>query len=504
MISKTIIIYEGSDIKSLCSAVSEQLPDGYSTDDLIKRFDPSFFSFKSGEPKALRFVGSFSIEYDNCIFDIYCFPKYMAERSAVDISEMQPIIKAIELAGLTPITPDNAKFDPSEKNTYTSRMLQTELAQWIVNDYLQNGIINIKSRQISLKQRGFTNWGKTVSKLIPVTDGENFVYPHQYHTYYETDNELLISKLHSCAVAEALNVLKASGNRTIPAPEHDHSLLGKLSEYSPFIQKMLSRLYEDRQIHTLRAMLAWCSLYSIFYKQPIGTVSFELVWERCLRIVFDNVSERIEGDFVFENPVYHIDNNDYTLNHSQGIPDIVNINNDTKEFMLLDAKYYLGKIDKKSNTISSVPMYKDISKQMYYFDMLCDYGLAPEKGVNAFVMPVHGLYGNEVRLKDGEWFRYIGYVDYSDDKNNVLIKKFGLSKQSKKNKNKEHIMLIQIDPQYLFRLAASKNPDENRKHTDLLRSALNEHIQSNHRRDLCYDGLNGELIFVYAKQSEGN
>ena len=127
------------------------------------------------------------------------------------------------------------------------------------------------------------------------------------------------------------------------------------------------------------------------------------------------------GDFTFDKPEYHlIDDNEndriYTLN-SNGIPDIIYINETERKFILLDAKYYLGRI--RNDEIAEMPMYKDISKQMYYFDTLCSYGLEAGGSINAFVFPKHRLC-NEIEWipDDKNWYKYIGYVKY-DDKQNI-------------------------------------------------------------------------------------
>lgn len=485
MLNNTVKLFEGDKINDIANAIIEEILPLFdksleaassAASSILNKFDPSFFKYRSGEPKTLRFVGTFTLGHDKCLLNFYCFPKYMKQHSSADVSDMYLIIKAIERVGLTPICPEISVFNAAKPNTRKSQMLRTELAQWIVKDYLRSGIINIKTKQTSLKQRGNTNWTKTVSRIIPVTDGESFIYPQRYNTYYNPDSELLVSKLHRAAVAEALRLLHSIGaHKEIAVPDHDAAILGRLSNYSGFLQKMLNRVYEDRQVHTLRAVLAWCTNYSRFYDQPVGTASFELVWERCLRMVFDNVSEnRIKGDFSFENPVYHIDNKPYKLKNSRGIPDIINIERDNKKFMLLDAKYYLGSI--KDDEITDVPMYKDISKQLYYYDMLCSYGLSEENGVNAFVMPVHSYNGEEVRLDDGKWFRYVGYVDYSDDTNNALMEKFGLKRQTESGKYKSTVLLAQVEPLYIFRLAVSDNGDDNKRHTEEFQTALSKNL----------------------------
>lgn len=446
---ETVIIYEGQE-KNEIRKKYPKVPEA-----VLDKIDRYFFRYTSNTV-TLRFVGVFSISYEGITYSFYCLPKYMKKGQEADLSKMVTIIKAIELAGLKPVEPESAEFNAFKSHRNTAQINLTTLAEWIVRDYLKNGIINIKSKRTTYKNRGYTNWGRTVSKVIPVTDGTEFVYPKSYHTYYETSDDLLISIIHSCVVAEAVKVMQMIGGESITPPEHNASLLGKLKGYSGFILKMLNSLYEDRQTYTLRAIYTWCREYSSFYEKPIGTVSFELVWERSLRRVFDNVSP--DGSFCFDEPVYHIESvggyADYKLENSHGIPDVININKEENFFTLIDGKYYLGEII--GGKISDVPKYHDVSKQMFYFDMLCEYGLSPDKSVNAFVMPTNKLSENDdFQLDDNNWFRYVGYVSYNKESNQLLRNKFGLERKPREG----FVFLVQIEPDFLFRQVIADKAD---------------------------------------------
>ena len=73
-------------------------------------------------------------------------------------------------------------------------------------------------------------------------------------------------------------------------------------------------------------------------------------------------------------------------------------------------------------------------------------------------------------------YKLVGIVDYSDSTNNLLMEKFNLRRQTENNKYKGIVMLTQVDPQYLFKLAVSDDSDENQKHTEMLRKALSEQL----------------------------
>ncbi len=476
---RDIKLFEGMSLSEIKSDIKKENPDIFDNiSDLIPLdndkenaitlekisdlIPPEYFRASSKE-KTLRFVGYFTKHLGDSKFRFYCFPKYMNKRPKPGISEMSLITRAIELSQLTPVTPDEVEFSPVKINSDEKTMFRSNLAEWIVRDFLQNGIVTEKIKQTDFRNRGYSNWSKTVSRIFPTTDGESFIYPKRYHTYHQSNDEILIGQIHRCVVAEAIEFLHSLGITDIPIPEHNAYILGHLEQYSSFVQNVLNRAYDDKRIHSLRAIYAWCNKFSRFYNQPIGTISFELVWERCLRCVFDNVSDdRIKGDFTFDSPVYHIGGNNLKLN-SNGIPDIIYIDEnkptEKKPFMLLDAKYYLGEIN--GDVISKVPAYHDVSKQLYYYDILCSYGLKPENGVNAFVMPVHNLYGkSEINLKDNEWFRYIGYVDYDDKQSSILCDKFKLIRPEENNKFKATVLLVQIEPKRLYEMALQLNDNE--------------------------------------------
>ncbi len=437
MNSFDITVFEGDSISDIKNKLQEQFDD---TEKILSLFDPAYYIYRSGEPKTFRYVGSFTVYTDDFSVNIYSFPKYMKGQK-VKPSDIEPIIRAIEFSHLFFIH-ETSVFDETKKFAETSKIQRTRLAEWLINDYFTNGIIDIKVKRSDFRQRGRTNWSKTTAKLIPVTDGTEFVYPKTIHNYYSRDDSMLISDIHRAALTESAEVMRGMGRENIPYFESNPAMLGKLGNYVSVIRKMQSRVYEDGQINLLRALEAWCLEYSRFYRQPLGTVSFELVWERCLRAVFDNVSSTIEGDFTFGEPVYHIFKNDYSLTNSNGIPDIINVNSEQKEFMLLDAKYYIGEI--KNGKISGMPMYKDISKQLYYYQMMESYGL--KTGVNAFVMPWHDL-GISMEESDDYniWFRYIGYVDYPSKKDRIC-EMMRIEKSAESGK----VLLVQIKPEKLF------------------------------------------------------
>jgi hypothetical protein len=375
------------------------------------------------------------------------------------------------------------EIDKYEKQDKTISRYQ--LAKWLVEDYSTNGIFFIKEKKTTRQNKGRINWGKTIDRLTPFIDGDDVLYHNPYRKYISKNDSVLLSEIHRCAVKEACDFLKEETGSVIE-PECDAYMLGKLEQYASVIRKYQRIVFADREIRLLRSLEAWCSNQSRYYKKPIGTVSFNLVWEDCLRDVFGNISK----NFSFGGAEYRIGVDENGKERSQAlksdsIPDVINIfeTNNQPSFLLLDAKYYLGKIE--GNTISFVPGYKDIAKQIDYFNtMINRYNIAEKNGINAFVMPWHDMWHDdnfklpesekESAPKRPEWMRYLGYahkgsLNTSDEiyKKLESFQKSGKESlqtgpKNERNDSKktperaEKVLVIQIEPNWLYKEMLNK------------------------------------------------
>jgi hypothetical protein len=289
------------------------------------------------------------------------------------------------------------------------------------------------------------------------------------------NDKILLSDIHRCAVKEAMDDL-SDDTATIVEPLYREEMLGHLKQYVSVIRNYQRFGFTERDIMLLRYLEAWCLYESNYYLKPIGTVSFELVWEDVLRGVFGH--EKLSGKVGFGSPVYHIrkKNDDgksygeYVIN-GDSIPDVMNFwMNETEEFrfILIDGKYYLGQVE--NNDIYGVPGYKDVAKQIDYFNTLQTvYGLNADCGKNVFILPEWNGLCNVDFEKDGDnnksIIRYVGYVEkpkINDVINDVIkdvikddegVKDEILKNQNKENNNtKDKVHLIQVKPDELYQI----------------------------------------------------
>ncbi len=427
-----------------------------------------FFRIMKNEDKGIRFVGGFQINIGGDQIEFWVLPKYLKDTCVV-ANEISLIIKAIEKTGYLYDYVSEASFTENKYNSDYKRITQYNLAKWIINDYSMNGIFYIKERKCSSISKGRINWDKTVTKKIPYIDEDDVFYHNPLNTYIKRNDSILLSEIHRCAVREAISYIEKFGEaETVIWPDCNTSMLGKLQQYSGVVKTFQRTVFSNRDITLLRALEAWCGGYSKYYELPVGTVSFEKVWEDCLREVFGNIPK----NFSFGSPEYRLGTGKQQVDNDS-IPDIINISKDNDNevrFLLLDAKYYLGEIleTKRSLTnlkngyqwIHGLPGYKDIAKQFDYYQTLrCEYGI--ENGLNAFLLPwydIAGLEGVEQDEERPKWCRYLGYaykgeIEPSKDSICEKLESLGVKynpKQNITNSSGKKVLVVQIDPNWLY------------------------------------------------------
>lgn len=424
------------------------------------------------ESERLRFVGSFIKELKNCTISFYCFPKYLKQERICNCRKMSDIIKVILRTNYAYDFLHSAEYVENESHTTSEKIACNKLATWLVADYSSNGVFCIKENRTS-PHKGKINWTRTISKKIPLMDGDDIVYANPIRKYIDHNDEMLLSKIHRTAVVEAIEYLRKCGETVrVNEPDAEIDMKSKLVKYSGIVKKYQRIVFAEREIKLFRALEAWCNKYSKYYEKPIGTVSFELVWEDALREVFGNIPK----GFSFGAPEYRLGVDENGAEKKQmvdndSIPDIINIfkEDDNGKFLLLDAKYYTGMIGSKTNSkftlkegyqwIIGFPGYKDIAKQYDYYQTLVDeYGLS--EGINAFIIPWYDVEGIDYMPKnsDGyekpEWARYLGYAykgDIDHEKDSVWQKMLEIGLDNKvKTSSEMRILVVQVEPSWLY------------------------------------------------------
>lgn len=337
------------------------LPDNVAGD-LLDYLAGNDFLRKNGEG-TLRFVGTFQFKKDDYCLHGCVLPKYLnfgeerPEFSAASAA-MVNIRRAIEKTGQ--LYADLAKFDPNQRHVRQAEVSQYELAKWLVGDYEKNGVFTIRERRQNRSGRGRTAWNRTILKTTPVIDNDEVAYLSPISIHVSRNDKVILSDIHRCAVKEAMDYLGEEAALTVE-PLYREEFLGHLDQFTSVIRSFQRLVFTERDILLLRYLEAWCSHCSNFYNKPIGTVSFELVWEDVLRSVFGH--KALHDKIGFGSPVYNICGQKYGLD-GDSIPDVMNFwkTDSGYRFLLIDGKYYLGETNQHSHTAVKLPGYKDIAK----------------------------------------------------------------------------------------------------------------------------------------------
>lgn len=476
---KHAVLYEGQDRGKVLTKLQANLGESPGARAYESMLDSGLFRGDSG---ALHFVGTLNGADRDTRYSVQVFPKYMDARDggqAPDAEQMRLLQKVIEKSGHFNDYENTAKFDTRRYNPNRKRVGRDELAEWLVNDYIGNGAFAIREKHTTRLPRGSIRWNRTILKTTPAIDGDDSVYLSPIRSYVRRNDQLLLSDIHRCAVYEALEYLGAA-EKGVQEPVYRAEYLGRLKEYVPLIHSFQRVVFTQRDITLLRCLEAWCLEESRYYRMPIGTVSFELVWEDVLRGVFGHCE--LDQKVGFGAPRYFILDKRYDLN-GDSIPDGLNFwkENGALRFLVLDGKYYLGSV-RDSSTVTGLPGYKDVAKQIDYFETLQSvYGLTAECGKNAFIFPwwnIPGVEGMEdcpaERLCEGRLrVRYAGWAAKPGPIGSIrqILEGLGHNLPSPAEETAESgiVHLIQIDPESLYRVYLSGGAVQEKAASELWR-----------------------------------
>ncbi len=460
------VIYESDRDRTIRNRIFSQFPEV--PDELIDRTEVydtlityllqnSMFRGKNdGENNnGLRFVGSFTICMQECKILVYALPKYLC---GIEDSLQNPdrymfnIRRVIEKTGhLFDYEISETDFNPYYYNREQTRVGRYDMARWILNDYELNGIFTVREKKTTRDRRGRIDWNRTILKTTPVIDGEDVAYTSPISRYITRNDRLLLSDIHRCVIKEVLDSLGEEAS-DVYEPIYREELLGHLAEYVSVIRSFQRLVFAERDIILLRYLEAWSLYESNYYLKPVGTVSFDLVWEDLLRDVFGH--KELQEKIGFGSPVYHI-GKDYQLK-GDSIPDAMNFWRSGNEvrFLIIDGKYYRGII--VGDKVEDLPGYKDVAKQIDYFDTLVNiYGLTTGCGKNVFVLPGwDGLCRSDFN-KDllPVPIRYVGYARKPSQRNDLKNIIEGLAnKKIETRTEKDKVFIIQVEPDKLYRV----------------------------------------------------
>ncbi len=399
------------------------------------------------------FVGMFTIHRDNNDrIIVYSLPKYFPkEKCNIDhLDEIKDCLKKIcqvveDLrAKGKEFDDEEYLFDPYEEGIRSKPVNRVELAEFILEDYMQYGLYVKDLTETIRGGGGRTNWAKTVTHITPLFQKNTPMYLELMNKRHIIDENDVISIIHANVVNQCLefmNALLFDGIDYIDTEE----LGGDLSMYSSVINSQITYVFKERDINLFKALEAWCA-NTRYYRNYAGVTCFDRVWEWVNDSVWGN-TEHPES----KNPIYHIGNTDYE-GKGEAIPDTIRIVKNAENkccTYIFDSKYYtVSRIQKKE--IIGYPNNSDIVKQVAYLKLIkSQYGEG--EYYNSFLMPESSencgdVEGEYFKIPERDWFRRIGFVkpgSFSLDISN-------LSDEIREDEKEKMVGIVLVNPDKLY------------------------------------------------------
>lgn len=296
----------------------------------------------------------------------------------------------------------SAEYDFSKRNEDKKSVSPFRLSEYLIRDYVANGIYVRQQAERGPYVRGKTSWPLTIKKERPIISGHSVVYSRLWKKHHIADYDNPVTQIHICVLREAAEVQGLKGlSDDVILPEIDAQISKLLSDDSKrasaakIIRKEMSQVFTDRDISLLKALLAWCEQPTKNYKFAGSTNSFNLVWEWVNDAVFGNVDDNKNS----ENLTYYLyqdngkDPTGYECPRQNSQIDTLYYDRENKQLLVYDAKYYCPVF--KDGKVSGAPDNKDsVRKQVIYFEGLKrDLGkenVNEKNSRNVFLLPKAG------------------------------------------------------------------------------------------------------------------
>lgn len=258
--------------------------------------------------------------------------------------------------------------------------------QWIINDYLSNGLFSLSEKRYEINGNGKVNWDKTIKSELPFVRKNKFIYLNLIINQNANANSI-ISKIHEKIVLEIINKFGWFMDINIPDRE---SLLHLTKDQEIFLlEKELKETFKSREIKLIQNLIIYLKdTEKIGSTVVLLTPFFYNIWEEMLKSAFNHDDKLSEET---PRPYWKLNNSSNRI-YTRQIPDILISEGDT--LYIIDAKYY----SILSRNIKKFPGWESIVKQIYYNLSLNQIGFSSIR--NIFIMPA------TLNLKK---YEYLGY-----------------------------------------------------------------------------------------------
>jgi hypothetical protein len=264
----------------------------------------------------------------------------------------------------------------------------------LVSDYQDQGLLRFRRQVLAQSDRGRIDWPRTVTResAFFCEDAPLYLRPHRRLLKYDDAHPL--THAHATTLADACRQmgLQQTGATLVPHESVSPSRIRR----TLLVER--SRVYRDRDLRVCQLIGAYWSgreLASLVVRRADWDVTdnFELVWEEMCRVVLGG-RRRPEGLDMPGGRYFALDGEPIGMGSGLDLrPDILLAERDSRDVLVLDAKFY---------TANALPKTADILKQLAYGHFLSASWRpalkAPRLVTNAFLFPALWDGGNWVRV----------------------------------------------------------------------------------------------------------
>lgn len=345
---------------------------------------------------------------------IKCYPKYIFNNNE-PTDELKQVIKVIRKFNNKPQYLDIG----SDENS--SNKLPAML--YLIEDYFDYGIYSKIEDTIEINGDGEIDWDMTINECMPIISNNKPYYTEVYTIATKDDESEFLKRLHQCILTLCSNELEESNLtnlldiEVISLTDDTLSDLGDKDYLINCLENELKIEFNTRKQQVIKLMISIINdKYSVDSNDNfsmIGTNKFNIIWEKVCAEILDNklstplnelgipglvVPAKLKATdklkTIASRPIWQgYDENTKTTFEKNASPlelDIVtiNINENSREFIISDAKYYNLQLE-KDKKLDGQPGVEDVSKQylyqLSYMNFLNDNKF--DKIKNYFLMP---------------------------------------------------------------------------------------------------------------------
>ena len=278
-------------------------------------------------------------------------------------------------------------------NSQNDRGSLLSIINYIMEDYIDNGLYIKKKNTKEINGNGDIDWSKTIQRdSMYLNNKKQPVYYEVVSNKKNIHSSLIITQIHKKILNKCNEIINRLSLETILNYKVDMFEIDDFeiveNEYMlEHLQQELDYQYEDKKIELLEILISFIKKINIYGNDLelslFGTRYFDMVWEKMNSYIFRNQYNDIKQHI--PKPKWYSETSKKNIERDTLIPDILYLDSYNKELYILDAKYYTTnfKDEKLNGTIQGIG---DIIKQLVYEDVLSQF-YKEYSVINAFIIP---------------------------------------------------------------------------------------------------------------------